>query len=55
VAPALFAHRLQPSLSAFNRAFKEARAAEPRIKYVDYLEARKAPVLEPLAKVAIRG
>jgi len=29
-------------LKAFNRAFKEARAVDPSIKYVDYLEAPKA-------------
>jgi hypothetical protein len=28
-------------LKAFNRAFKEARGADPSIRYIDYLEARK--------------
>jgi hypothetical protein len=36
-------------LKAFNRAFKEARAVDPSIKYIDYLEARKASMLEALA------
>jgi len=35
---------------AFDRAFKEARAVDPSIRYVDYLEARKAAVLEALAR-----
>jgi hypothetical protein len=36
-------------LKAFNRAFKEARKAEPGIRYFDYLEARKAAMLEAMA------
>jgi hypothetical protein len=37
-------------LREFNRAFKEARAVDPSIRYVDYLEARKASMLEALAQ-----
>jgi hypothetical protein len=36
-------------LKAFNRAFKETRVVDPSIKYVDYLDARKAAMLEALA------
>jgi len=34
-------------LQAFNRVFKEARAVDPSLKY---LEARKAAMLETLAR-----
>jgi hypothetical protein len=37
-------------LKAFNRAFKDARKVDPSIKYVDYLEARKAVMLEALTR-----
>jgi hypothetical protein len=36
-------------LRTFNRP-QAARAVDPSIKYVDYLEARKAAVLETLAR-----
>jgi hypothetical protein len=36
-------------LRDINRAFKEARKVDPSIRYVDYLEARKAGMLEALA------
>jgi hypothetical protein len=42
--------RALAAIAAFNRAFKEARAVDPSIRYVDYLEARKAAVLETLAR-----
>jgi hypothetical protein len=37
-------------LKAFNRAFKQARAIDPTIKYEAYLQARKAAMLEALAR-----
>jgi hypothetical protein len=37
-------------LRELNRAFKEARATDRSIRYVDYLEARKASMLEALAQ-----
>jgi hypothetical protein len=37
-------------LREFNAAFKAARAADPSVRYVDYLEARKAAMLQALAK-----
>lgn len=36
-------------LKAFNRALKEARTVDPTIRYFDYLEAKKAAMLEALA------
>jgi hypothetical protein len=41
-------------LRELNRSFKEARAVDPSIRYVDYLEARKAAMLEALASGAKR-
>ena len=40
-------------LKAFNRAFKEARKADPLIRYFDYIHARKTAMLEALAVEAI--
>ncbi len=37
-------------LRELNQAFKEARKLDPSIRYVDYLEARKAGMLETLAQ-----
>lgn len=37
-------------LKAFNRAFKEARKVDPSIRYFDYLHARKAAMLEAMAR-----
>jgi hypothetical protein len=37
-------------LRELNLAFKEARAVNPSAKYVDCLEARKASMLEALAR-----
>jgi hypothetical protein len=37
---------------AFNRAFKEARKVDPSIRYFDYIHARKAAMLEALAREA---
>jgi hypothetical protein len=37
-------------LKEINRAFKEARRADPSSRYGDYLEARKAAMLEALAQ-----
>jgi hypothetical protein len=37
-------------IKAFNRAFKEARRVDPSIRYFDYLHARKAAMLEALAR-----
>jgi hypothetical protein len=39
-------------LKAFNRAFKEARKVDPAIRYFDYIHARKAAMLEALAREA---
>jgi hypothetical protein len=39
-------------LKAFNRAFKEARKVDPAIRYFDYIHARKAAMLEGLAREA---
>jgi hypothetical protein len=41
-------------LRELNRSFKEARAVDPSIRYVDSLEARKAAMLEALASGAKR-
>jgi hypothetical protein len=40
-------------LKAFSRAFKEARKADPLIRYFDYIHARKTAMLEALAVEAI--
>jgi hypothetical protein len=37
-------------LRELNAAFKEARKVDPSVRYVDYLEARKAAMLEALAQ-----
>jgi transposase len=37
-------------LREMNVAFKEARKVDPSVRYVDYLEARKAAMLEALAR-----
>jgi hypothetical protein len=37
-------------LKAFNRAFKDARKVDPTIRYFDYIHARKAAMLETLAR-----
>ena len=37
-------------LRELNRSFKAARAADPSVRYVAYLEARKAAMLEALAR-----
>jgi hypothetical protein len=37
-------------LKAFNRAFKDARRVDPSIRYFDYIHARKAAMLEALAR-----
>jgi hypothetical protein len=37
-------------LREMNAAFKEARKVDPSVRYVDYLEARKAAMLEALAQ-----
>jgi len=37
-------------LKAFNRAFKEARKVDPNIRFFDYIHARKAAMLEALAR-----
>ena len=39
-------------LKAFNRAFKNARKVDPGIRYFDYIHARKAAMLEALAREA---
>ncbi|OCK61510.1 hypothetical protein [Bradyrhizobium sp. LMTR 3] len=39
-------------LKAFNRAFKDARNVDPSIRYFDYLHARKASMLEAMAREA---
>jgi hypothetical protein len=36
-------------LQELNAAFKEARKVDPTMKYADYLDARKAAMLEALA------
>jgi hypothetical protein len=41
-------------LKAFNRAFKDARKVDPAIRYFDYIHARKAAMLEALAREATR-
>jgi hypothetical protein len=41
-------------LKAFNRAFKDARKVDPGIRYFDYIHARKAAMLEALAREATR-
>jgi hypothetical protein len=38
--------------ATWTRAFKEARKADPSVRYVEYLEARKAAMLEALAREA---
>ena len=40
-------------LKAFNRAFKDARKVDPTIRYFDYIHARKAAMLEALAREAV--
>jgi hypothetical protein len=37
-------------LRDLNQSFKEARKADPSVRYVEYLEARKAAMLEALAQ-----
>jgi hypothetical protein len=39
-------------LRDLNQAFKEARKADPSVRYVEYLEARKAAMLEAMAREA---
>jgi hypothetical protein len=39
-------------LHELNTAFKAARKADPSLRYVDYLEARKAAMLEAFAREA---
>jgi hypothetical protein len=39
-------------LREINQAFKAARAAEPSLRYADYLEARKAAMVESIAHQA---
>lgn len=41
-------------LREFNAAFKEARKVDPSIRYQDYLHARKAAMLEAMAREASR-
>lgn len=41
-------------LKAFNAAFKAARKVQPGIRYQDYLHARKAAMLEAIAREAAR-
>jgi hypothetical protein len=41
-------------LREMNAAFKEVRKVDPSVRYVDYLEARKAAMLEALAREATR-
>jgi hypothetical protein len=41
-------------LKAFNRDFKEARRVDPSIRYFDYIHARKAAMLEALARETAR-
>lgn len=43
--------RMQRSgdLASFNREFKEARKADPNLRYADALQARKAAMIEALA------
>jgi hypothetical protein len=40
-------------LRELNRAFKQARAVNPSVRYVDYLDARKAAMLEAIAAEAV--
>jgi hypothetical protein len=40
-------------LRELNRAFREARVANPSVRYVDYLDARKAAMLEAIATEAV--
>lgn len=37
-------------LNEFNRTFKQARKVDPSIRYFDYLHARKAAMLEAMAR-----
>jgi hypothetical protein len=37
-------------LREFNAAFKAARAADPSLRYADYIEARKVGMLEALVR-----
>lgn len=39
-------------LREWNQAFKAARAAEPSVRYADYLDARKAAMVESIAHQA---
>ena len=41
---------LSGELRELNAAFKAARQTDPSVRYVDYLEARKAAMLEALAR-----
>jgi len=41
-------------IKAFNRAFKEARRVDPSIRHFDYIHARKAAMLEALAREAMQ-
>jgi hypothetical protein len=41
-------------LRKWNQAFKAARAAEPSLRYADYLEARKAAMVESIAHQGAR-
>ena len=41
-------------LRDLNQAFKEARKVDPSIRYFDYIYARKAAMLEALAREAVR-
>jgi len=45
--------RLLESLIHLNRTFKEARVTDSSVRYVDYLNARKAAMLEAIASEAI--
>jgi hypothetical protein len=40
-------------LREFNRAFKDARKVDPAIRYFDYIHARKAAMLEALARTSL--
>jgi hypothetical protein len=40
-------------LREFNRAFKDARKADPSIRYFDYIHGRKAAMLESLSREAL--
>jgi hypothetical protein len=37
-------------LREFNAAFKAARAADPSLRYADFMEARKVALLEALVR-----